>query len=288
MNSYRIHSIAISPSQPLDGLDASGFAQALTTQIARMTQATLQRAQQRGLLPATMTTITSPAVIAHYLCSSSLDTVCSSGFLNSAALCRDLHAATGVTASFSNAMQCASWGFLLRQHLQLKPQVNHVVLTIMDANPLQIRFWQDNADWGKTSQRITQIHLEILGHATVQIGRCNPSVMLYDYATEIQKAVANFPQHVMALCFFEPRMRKGLRRALQGALQLPDNYDQFGHVCGSDPWIAVALDAGRSVASNEPPHTHYQLSSIASAGYFCFAQAELAADAFISKDADFL
>lgn len=214
----------------------------------------------------------------HYVCSSTLDISCSGGWLDPVVLTRKIRARSGLACAYSNAMQCATWGFLVRQHLVNKPYVRNVLVSIVDANPLEMRFWENNASWGKTSYRVTSVHLEIpypdnaegQGERpadAITVGKCNPSVMLYDYALEIQKALTRHADHTIAVPYFEEKMRKGLKRSMNGHACLPDLYEDYGHLYGSDPWISIAMDRERADFDGSGV---YLASSIASEGYFCF------------------
>ncbi|WP_027669452.1 hypothetical protein [Rheinheimera baltica] len=271
MNSLRINSINIVQSGFLNGLPAADFVAALSSKLIALTEAVTSTRPQTAF--------------SHYICSSTLDIVCSGAWFEPAELSQVVATGTGISCTYSNAMQCATWGFLVRQHLLHKPDVKHILLTIVDANPLQMRFWEDNVSWGKTSHRITQVHLELPDQPAalltdveaIRIGKCNPTVMLYEYAGEIQKAALRHPERTIALCFFEGKMRKGLKRTLAEFPYLPDLYDEYGHVCGSDPWISIARDPQRQQGESK----HYLLSSIASEGYFCFLNASLNAQSHI-------
>lgn len=283
MNALAIRTIEISGSGFLNGLAPEAFVDRLADRLAM----SVDRA-------------TGGAVegYSHYVCSSTLDISCSAGWFDPAAVCRRVREATGVRCSYSNAMQCATWGFLVRQHLANKPDVRHILCSIVDANPLGMRFWEDNVSWGRTGHRITFVHLEIPSVPdrdlatdldagapprpvdAIVIGKCNPEAMLYDYAIEIQKVMARWQDHTIAIPYFEEKMRKGLKRSMAGHAHLPDLYEEYGHLCGSDPWMSIARDDARVVAG--PGGKHYLASSIASEGYFCFLSATADAQSRIS------
>lgn len=214
----------------------------------------------------------------YYACSSTLDMACSGGWFDPAQLSRRVHQASTVRCSYSNAMQCATWGFLVRHHLANKPDVRDILLAIVDANPLGMRFWDDNDSWGRTGHRVTLVHLQ-LPEATgegvswaqrpseaIVVGKCNPAAMLYDYAREIQKVMASYPRHTLAIPYFEGKMRKGLKRNIVNYAHLPDLYEEYGHLCGADPWMSIARDSNPMTTEDRG----YLAASIASEGYFCF------------------
>ena len=211
--------------------------------------------------------------VAHYTCSSTLDIVSSGGWFEPAQYTRHIESETGLKSAFSNAMQCATWGSLLRQHIHNRPAVKHILLSIVDANPLSMRFWEDNQSWGRTSHRISLVHLQlpeqVNASGPVDVLKCNPQVMLYEYAGELQRAAKLSLETIVCPPYFESKMRKGLKRSLKEFPNAPDRYQEYGHVCGADPWISVALACIEKKAKN----TRYLLSSIASEGYFCLLHA---------------
>jgi hypothetical protein len=218
------------------------------------------------------------AGFSYYMCSSTLDIACSSGWFDLTELCRIVRRGSGLRCSYSNAMQCASWGFVVRHHLVNRSDVRNLLVAIVDANPFAMDFWEENEFWGRTSQTVTLLHLELGDHrresdepakqwsGAIVTGKCNPAAMLYDYSREIQKVMACHPRHTLAVPYFEGKMRKGIKRNIEAYSHLPDLYDVYGHLCGADPWMSIAHDRGGR--TTEP--RHYLASSIASEGYFCF------------------
>jgi hypothetical protein len=259
-----IKTIEIFASEFLNGVTAGTFVNRLTEKLAEFAKHAIAGGNDAGF--------------SYYVCSSTLDIPCSGGWFDPAVLCRRVHDSTGLRCSYSNAMQCASWGFLVRHHLTNKPDVRNILLAIVDANPLGVRFWEVNEFWGRTGQRIALVHLQLPERSNdasvsagrhsdaVVIGKCNPAVMLYDYAREIQKVMAIYPEHTLAIPYFEGKMRKGLKRNIGAYAYLPDLYEEFGHLCGADPWMSIARDRGRMTMEDR----RYVVSSIASEGYFCF------------------
>jgi len=209
----------------------------------------------------------------HYICSSSLDIVCSSNWITAESLCHSIYKRTGIKTSFSNANQCATWGFLARYHLLHKPNIRNIFLSIVDANPLGMRFWNNNPSWGKSNFCVTNIHLRLLDDtqaACLTIGKCNPEVMLYDYAGLLRERARNFTGRTIVPPFFDEKMRKGLSRVLKDFNHLPDQFEKFGHLYGSDPWVSLSLAIKDGMKGNK-----FVLSSIASEGYYCFLSAQV-------------
>jgi len=273
MKGLAIKSIDVRQTRHLRGVGAETFVEDLTAQLSALTEQLMQRS------PGTE--------FAHYLCSSTFDIVCSGSWFEPKNLCHELTQETGITTSYSNAMQCASWGSLLYQHLNHKPFCRDVILSIMDANPLDMRFWDENQSWGNTSHRLTQIHVHIPESVDVsrpssilELTRCNPDVILYEYSAEIQRVAHRFNEHTICLPYFESKMRKGLKRTLRDFPHVPDQYEQYGHVCGSDPWISVVTDHQKGAAQNK----QYLLSSLASHGYVCFLSAYTTPDTYINLE----
>ncbi|MCU1727300.1 hypothetical protein NTD86_09925 [Pseudomonas sp. 7P_10.2_Bac1] len=256
MNSVAIQSIHIHDSEFLRGMHADHFVDAVAGRLANFV---------------TRVADVSGSDVAHYICSSSLDFTCSGGWFDPARLCATTLKYCGVPCSFSNALQCATWGFMLRQHMRCKPEIRHVVLSIVDANPLDLQFWDENSSWGRTGHRLTQLHLELCEATdTVWVSGCNPQVMLYDYARQINRLMGLHAGHTLALPFFEAKMRKGLRRSVSDFPCLADHYEEFGHLCGSDPWMAIA----RQQLVEPDGERRCIVSSIASQGYACFLSAQ--------------
>jgi len=239
MTALAIKNIDISGSVFLNGIASEVFVDRLTEKLGGFVARAMSSASGGGF--------------AHYICSSTLDITCSAGWFEPEALTRKIQAASGLRCSYSNAMQCATWGFLVRQHLVSKPDVRNILISVVDANPLGMRFWDDNVGWGKTGHRVTLVHLQspeaggddVPNHPAraITVSKCNPTAALYDYALEIQR-----------------------KRSLDGYAYLPDLYEEFGHLCGSDPWMSIARD----VTSAGGIGKRYLASSFASEGYCCF------------------
>lgn len=267
MDGLTIKTIDISGSAFLNGLGADAFVDRLAKKLSGFAERAIDGQERNGF--------------SHYVCSSTLDIACSGGWFEPVALTRKIYDASGLRCAYSNAMQCATWGFLVRQHLAHKPDVSNILISVIDANPLGMRFWDDNISWGKTGHRVTMVHLAIPENTgkdqrasgypgnAVMVGKCNPAVVLYDYALEIQKAMARYPDHTLAIPYFEEKMRKGLKRSVGEYAYLPDLYEEFGHLCGADPWVSIARDFTHSGAEKK----RYLASSFASEGYCCFLSA---------------
>ncbi len=308
-----LHHLDIASSEFLRGVDQSRFCDLLSDVLISKVQAVLTRSNRRadgqvldydqgnsGKL--------SNENYSHYLCSSSLDIVCSGGWIDMVRVCQKIQSLLGVTSSFSNAMQCATWGYLVKQHLILKPYVNNIIISIVDANPLDIDFWDNNLSWGKSACRITHIHLktviasrmdaekteggrqlrgseEICALITpegarqhldevrtvIDIGKCNPEGMLYDYAAAVYRAGDSCNGATVVVPYFDTQMRIGLQRILQYYPHLCDRYEEYGHVYGADPWISIARDAEEGCIDGK----RFQISSLASEGYYCFLHARV-------------
>ena len=259
-----IKSIEISDSGFLSGVAAELFVERLSAKLSTFALRAVSGRQKKDF--------------SYYVCSSTLDMASSGGWFDPADLSRRIHRATGLWSSYSNAMQCASWGFLVRHHLANKPDVPNILLAIVDANPLGMQFWVNNDSWGRTGHRVTLVHLQLpqpIGDSSplmgppneaIVIGKCNPAAMLYDYAREIQSAMARFPAHTLAIPYFEAKMRKGIKRNIGEYAYLSDLYEEYGHLCGADPWVSIVRDRGGVNTADKC----YVASSIASEGYFCF------------------
>lgn len=210
----------------------------------------------------------------HYICSSSLDIVCSSEWFMPSELCQAVYSQTGLQSSFSNAYQCASWGFALRYHLQHKPEIENVILSIIDANPLGMQFWENNPAWGRSDFKVTHILLHIIdafSEDCLGVGKCNPETLLYDYAGVVRREADSNPGRTIVTPYFDQKMRRGLNKILRHYRHLPDLFEEYGHLYGADPWVSVARDAlGSSFKSED-----YAISSLASEGYYCFLNARL-------------
>lgn len=264
MQGMAIRAIDISGSAFLKGLSSDTFVDRLADKLGGFVKHAMSGQTQGGF--------------SHYVCSSTLDITCSAGWFEPAALTRRIHEVSGLHCAYSNAMQCATWGFLVRQHLTWKLDVRNILISVVDANPLDMRFWENNIAWGKTGHRVTMVHLQIpepgntdddAGNdpgSAIMIGKCNPAAVLYDYALEIQRAMVRHPDHTLAIPYFEEKMRKGLKRSMAGHAYLPDLYEEYGHLCGSDPWMSIARDFRRTGAVSK----RYLASSFASEGYCCF------------------
>jgi hypothetical protein len=269
MSSLMIKAIDIRDSRFLQGLPPDVFVDRLASRLIAFT--------------ATAVAGGHACDYAHYVCSSSLDVPSCSGWFDAVALCRHVRDATGVHCAYSNALQCATWGFLVRQHLTLRRHVSHIIVSIIDANPLGIRFWSDNDHWGRTGHRVTLLHLQLPSgrfdeDAAVTVARCNPRAMLYDYVHEMQVVMEKHADHTLAVPYFEEKMRKGINRNLLDYMYLPDQFEKYGHLCGADPWVSIAMDERRALASSQ----RYMASSIASEGYCCFLSASTDAHSCIS------
>lgn len=211
----------------------------------------------------------------HYLCSTIMDSAFSGMAMNAVRRLGDNYA---VPQSFTHAYECACWGYCMQYHVKHKREQASFVISIIDVNSMEMRYWSSNDQWGKSGFGITTLFLEIdedgeqaeLLHTGAATGGNN----IIAFASVAKQVVRNFQARRLALPFFPDSMSVPVRRSLKGVELLSERHPTYGHAFGSDPWIAFIRDHEQTGLGGQ----QIVFGSLALRGYYCFAQIHIDAD----------
>ncbi|WP_444901781.1 hypothetical protein ACJJIG_22230 [Microbulbifer sp. SSSA007] len=173
--------------------------------------------------------------------------------------------------SFVNTYECASWGYSLRYYLKQNPDARYVMVSILDANVLDLSFWQSNENWGNSGFGLCTLLLEVESFEKHDItASCAVTYNTTpEFATIIRKMAAGRDDLTLSLPFFPENIRQIFTKLLNGFKQLPDLHDRWGHCFGSDPWLNIICH-GVNGDFHQPKKI--LACSIALNGYYCTAE----------------
>ncbi|WP_027669441.1 hypothetical protein [Rheinheimera baltica] len=209
----------------------------------------------------------------HYLCSTMMDSVFSAGAIASGNL---LESDALVSQSFTHAYECACWGYCLRYHFEHKPHQPLLAISILDINSMEMKYWSENEQWGKSGFGITTLFFEIqqegdaadLLHTGVASGGNN----IISFASFAKQVARKCQASTLSLPFFPESMSFPVRRSLKDVALLSDGHAHYGHAFGSDPWIAFINDHQQQDFADQ----NIVFGSLALRGYYCFADVSVA------------
>lgn len=209
----------------------------------------------------------------HYLCSTMMDSVFSAGAIASGTL---LDSAAPVSQSFTHAYECACWGYCLRYHFEHKSEQPFLAISILDINSMEMKYWSENEQWGKSGFGITTLFFEIqqddevsdLLHTGVASGGNN----IISFASFAKQVARKCQASTLSLPFFPESMSVPVRRSLKEVALLSDLHPEYGHAFGSDPWIAFINDHQQQNFAGQ----NIVFGSLALRGYYCFADVSVA------------
>lgn len=204
----------------------------------------------------------------HYLCSTMMDVVFSAEAIDASRLLEDTYA---VPRSFTNAYECACWGYCLKYHVEHKREESRFAISIMDVNAMEMRYWSENEQWGKSGFGVATLFFEVdkdgdpreLLHTGMAKGGNN----IIAFASVAKQVCRDMKASRLSLPFFPEKMSVPVRRSLKDVELLAERHSVYGHAFGSDPWISFIRDhadadlAGRQI----------MFGSLALRGYYCFA-----------------
>jgi len=208
----------------------------------------------------------------HYFCSTMMDSVFSANSINPEQV---FESDFDVPQSFTNAYECACWGYCLQHHLEYKPEQKFIAISILDINAMEMKYWSQNDQWGKSGFGICTLFLEITDepvdrqriHNGVASGG-NNIISFASFAKQVAKAC---DANTLSLPFFPDSMSIPVRRSLKNVHVTTERHDEYGHAFGSDPWIAFIRDH----QSGEQDFDRIVFGSLALRGYYCFADIDI-------------
>lgn len=215
----------------------------------------------------------------HYFCSTMMDAVFSSGLIQADPVCS---LSGGVAQSFTNAYECACWGFCLRYHLAYKRHQKYFAITIVDVNVMDQSYWSSNSQWGASGFGVTTLFFEVCSPVesaeqngvpgsrfeNILIGSTNGDNNIVAFTSFAKKALEQLNSTSLALPFFPEQMSVPVRRAIRSANILSEYHSVYGHAFGSDPWISFIEDH----STGKFHSGDLVLASLALRGYYCFAR----------------
>ncbi len=207
----------------------------------------------------------------HYFCSTMMDTVFSSG---SMALMDIAPFASRPEICFTNAYECACWGYCMRHHYQHKRGDRYFAISIVDVNSMEMKYWDFNDHWGKSGFGITTLFFENMEGDPdcypIYTGMASGGNNIISFASFAKTVARITKSDTISLPFFPANMSIPIRRSLKMVDQLTCYHTEFGHAFGSDPWISFIKDICNQ---RQLPET-ILFGSLALRGYYCFAVIE--------------
>ncbi|MBF0442905.1 MAG: hypothetical protein HQK54_13445 [Oligoflexales bacterium] len=223
-----------------------------------------------------------PDSFVHFLCSTIIEVVFASGDITWQTVRGQFsrYCRSGGPTTFVNAYECASWGYALRHMLLGRTtDVKNILITVLDANIYNMKFWEYNSNWGNSGFGMTTFLIERSGSSAAEnvfTGCSTSSNAMQDFAFWVKKISSGNPEAVVVLPFFPSQISRGLSRILSGSSRLPDLHDQWGHCFGSDPWVSLIAE---SVNPGFDKGRSYLLCSHALNGYHVACKINVAEDA---------
>ncbi|WP_444904496.1 hypothetical protein ACJJIU_06170 [Microbulbifer sp. CnH-101-E] len=207
----------------------------------------------------------------HFLCSTMIELPFTTGAVNTDDLNSLKNRPSIPVTSFVNTYECASWGYSLRYYLRQNPAVRYVLVSILDANLLDLSFWQSNENWGKSGFGLCTLLLEVDSFRVEDItaGCAVTYNTTPEFATIIRKMASAGKDLTLSLPFFPENIRQIFTRLLSSFQQLPDLHERWGHCFGSDPWLNII---SHGVEGRFQEEEKLLVCSIALNGYYCTAE----------------
>ncbi|WP_444922478.1 hypothetical protein ACJJID_09280 [Microbulbifer sp. CnH-101-G] len=213
----------------------------------------------------------------HFLCSTMIELPFTTGAVSTDDLSPPEQQRGIPVTSFVNTYECASWGYSLRYYLRQNPTARYVIVSILDANVLDLSFWQSNENWGKSGFGLCTLLLEVesFNREDITAGCAVTYNTTPEFATIVRKMASNGKDLTLSLPFFPENIRQIFTRLLNGFQQLPDLHDRWGHCFGSDPWLNII---SHGVAGRFQAREKLLACSIALNGYYCTAEVSVDQD----------
>lgn len=171
---------------------------------------------------------------------------------------------------FTNAYECASWGYILRLLSNQYPVGSSVMVSILDVNLRSFSFWENSDQWGKSGWGLCSFRIK-LGDTGLRVCERVKENALADFCMNIKRISKGDPSRVVSLPFFPEQTRKLNDRILKDCLRLPDLHEDFGHCFGSDPWIGL-------IKNSQALNGHVLLSSFALSGYWSLLEVSISSE----------
>jgi len=211
----------------------------------------------------------------HYFCSTMMDSVFSADSMSTKQI---INGEANVPQSFTNAYECACWGYCLRYHLESKQQSGLLAISILDINSMEMSYWSQNEQWGKSGFGVTTLVFEVqreeVGSMPIHNGVASGGNNIISFASFAKQTSKQTNAKNLSLPFFPDSMSIPVRRSLKDVQVLTERHSEYGHAFGSDPWIAFIRDhAEQNFAGDQ-----ILFGSLALRGYYCFAHIDIASD----------
>ncbi|MCO1334748.1 hypothetical protein MO867_10395 [Microbulbifer sp. OS29] len=204
----------------------------------------------------------------HFLCSTMIELPFSSLAIRERDLNFTKPPAKLPVTSFINTYECASWGYSLRHYLKQRPDSTYIMVSILDANLMDLSFWRSNENWGTSGFGLCTLLIEVrnLSLVTLTASCAITYNTTAEFATVIRKMVTGRDDLTLSLPFFPENIRQIFTRLLNGIEKLPDLHDRWGHCFGSDPWLNIIC---QGVEGRFTQEENLLACSIALNGYYC-------------------
>jgi hypothetical protein len=142
--------------------------------------------------------------------------------------------------NFTASYECAGWGYAVAYaHRHCWPGSVQIV-SVVDLNLLDISFWRDNADWGKSGFGIATVVLRVPdnGDFHIETGASQSPFHMGEFCAALRKWLATSPSPWTNTPFLPDTMVGIYDHFLPKERVLPNLHAQYGHCFGSDTWIS--------------------------------------------------
>lgn len=227
------------------------------------------------------------SVYSHYLCSTIIDVPFSSKKFDWSRLQKKVaEQSSFAPGSFVNAYECASWGYSLRHALRRQTESRYVLISIIDLNVLELEYWKENSNWGKSGFGITTLLFECSlepenapeKEATLNIGVARGNNAIAEFTLAMRNHVNTKPTAKLAYPYFPENVTELFYKLIPSANFLPDYHGEFGHCFGADPWISIIKDYQNS----QDKEQSYLAASVALNGYWGIADVSVNKESMVS------
>ncbi len=152
----------------------------------------------------------------HYICSTMMDSVFSADAIDTK---RVVNGDNNVPQSFTHAYECACWGYCLGYHLEHKSHQRFVAISILDINSMEMKYWSENEQWGKSGFGITTLVFEIVAEdidsMPIHNGVANGGNNIISFASFAKQISKRTNATKLSLPFFPDSMSVPVRRSLK-------------------------------------------------------------------------
>jgi hypothetical protein len=179
--------------------------------------------------------------------------------------------------NFSASYECAGWGFALAYARRHCWPGSALVISVVDLNLLDISFWRNNPEWGKSGFGISTVVLRVpeSGGFELEARASQSGFHMGEFCAALRKWLAKSPSACTNAPFLPPSMTGIYDHFLPKDRLLPDLHPRWGHCFGSDTWISYITHIANGRLRRGG---HYTATSASLRGFWAITDLRLAED----------